>query len=98
MKLRPTEADLTGQWAMINGRMLADDTCARIDWLINQGLTKIATDASGWQILYQDPGDGRYWELTYPQSEMHGGGPPRLHYLSDEQAENKYDLTRGADN
>jgi immunity protein 27 of polymorphic toxin system len=92
LNLKPIETDLTGQWAMIDGQMMADDTSARIDWLVKHALTEIATDFSGWDVLYRDPKDGRYWELTYPQSEMHGGGPPRLRYMPDEEAKKKYGI------
>jgi len=34
-----------------------------------------ATDYNGWDVLYLDPADGRYWERILPSSEMHGGGP-----------------------
>jgi hypothetical protein len=77
---------------MIDGKMTADDTSVRIDWLVKHVLTEIATDFSGWDVLYQDPKDGRYWELTYPQSEMHGGGPPRLRYMPEEEARKKYGI------
>jgi len=40
--------------------------------------------------LYRDPDDGRYWERTYPQSELHGGGPPELRVLATEDARQKY--------
>jgi len=62
--------------------------CDRIELLVSQHLTKVA--GGGWETLYQDPDDGRYWELTYPQGEMHGGGPPRLTYLPHELAQAKY--------
>jgi len=44
----------------------------------------------GWSRLYLDPVDGRYWELIYPQSEIHGGGPPRLAHISADAAKIKY--------
>ena len=31
-----------------------------------------------WEIEYLDPTTGEKWLMDYPQSEMHGGGPPRL--------------------
>ena len=70
--------------------MAADAAAARIDRLINGLLIKIGTDLSGWETLYRDPQDGRYWELTFPQSEMQGGGPPRLRHISDKEATQKY--------
>lgn len=90
MTLEPHEIDLTGHW-LFKGRNVAGDTaCERIEWLIAEHLTLLGTDASGWNDLYRDPDDGRLWELTFPQPEMHGGGPPRLTCLSIEQARGRY--------
>jgi hypothetical protein len=43
-----------------------------------------------WEILFRDPADGRYWELTYPQGGMQGGGPKRLKVLDVGSACAKY--------
>ncbi len=94
MKLQNHENQITGQWVSKNGKVHADATCARIEWLITNELKKIATDATGWDVLYQDPNDGRYWELTYPESEMHGGGPPKLTLLSNAEAQIKYKISK----
>ena len=51
----------------------------RIQQLIRDELVKIARDLTGWRVLYRDPKDGRLWQLSYPQSEMHGGGPGQAH-------------------
>jgi hypothetical protein len=93
-KLRPDEVVLTGAWVMDHGRMRKDSVCERIEWLIDQHLTKIAYSAQsgGWETLYRDPEDGRYWERTYPKSEMHGGGPPALVCLAAGEAEKKYGI------
>ena len=90
MKLKPEETDLLGKWEDVGGNVVADAISKRIETLIEQHLDKITIDASGWDSLYKDPDDGRYWELTYPESSWHGGGPPRLTYLSREQARAKY--------
>jgi hypothetical protein len=44
-------------------------------------MRKIGHDRSGWQTLYQD-GSGKLWEVTYPHSERHGGGPRELRRIS----------------
>ena len=49
----------------------------RIQQLIRDELVKI----------YRDPKDARLWELSYPQSEMHGGGPAKLTCISSQLAE-----------
>jgi Immunity protein 27 len=94
MKLSPTETELIGRSEMVDGLVRADATCQRIEWLTSSYLEKIATskDWGGWETLFRDLDDGRYWERTYPQSEMHGGGPPRLTALSAEKAHAKYEF------
>jgi hypothetical protein len=90
MKIRSNETELQGKWVLKNGAVTTDDTCRRIDLLTTTHLRNIKTDDTGWNTLYEDPEDGRYWELTYPQSEMHGGGPPSLRTLSKEEAKSRY--------
>jgi Immunity protein 27 len=90
--LLPNETELTGRWQPVAGKMTADDTCSRIQELTNHQLTKIATDPSGWRVLYRDPQDSRLWELSYPQSELQGGGPPRLTCIPAHQAKATYGL------
>ncbi|MSQ91402.1 MAG: hypothetical protein EXR87_00495 [Gammaproteobacteria bacterium] len=90
MKLTPLDTDLIGAWLMKKGAVTADRACRRIDWLIANHLVQLGVDASGWDELYRDPDDGRLWELTWPQSEMHGGGPPRLTCVAVDAARAKY--------
>ena len=90
VKLQANETVLIGEWQSVGDRVVGNEACERIHLLTSQYLERVATDASGWDKLYRDPEDGRYWELTYPQSEMHGGGPPRLTCLSREEAQTKY--------
>jgi hypothetical protein len=88
--LQKHETELIGHWQSVGGKSVADDTCGRIRQLINAQLTKVATDSSGWYTLYRDPQDARLWELSYPQGEMHGGGPPKLACISKRVAEARY--------
>lgn len=90
--LNHEETELSGQWIIQNSTLMADQTCMRIDILIRDYLKEIAVSEEGWEILYQDPADGRYWELTYPRSDLHGGGPPKLTVISSEEAEFKYHI------
>ncbi len=90
-ELAPDESDLRGDWLVQKDRsVVADATEQRIEWLTKQKLQRIARDSSGWETLYRDPRDGRLWELTYPQSEMHGGGSRRLHVVLRDEAAIKY--------
>jgi len=90
MKLLPHETDLLGGWISVNGRTSADVTETRINSLIASYLEKVASSSDGWDQLYLDPEDRRFWELTFPQSGMHGGGPKRLTNISPELAPSKY--------
>lgn len=90
--LASNETLLTGGWVFENGIMHGDAIEDRIAWLISEKLVLIAhhPEHGAWEALYEDPTDGRYWELTYPQSEMQGGGPKRLQALDRAAASVKY--------
>jgi hypothetical protein len=92
MRLQPNESDLKAEWILVEGKVVKDQVTERIDELVKKHLTKVKVDKNGWNSLFQDPSDGRYWELTYPCSEMHGGGPPRLSVISVSDAAEKYKL------
>lgn len=92
MKLSNIENSLIGQWIYKGGSICKDETTEQIEWLINNQLKKIATDESGWDVLYIDPDDNRFWELVYSESEMQGGGPPSLIHISNENAKKKYSI------
>ncbi|MBI2285190.1 MAG: hypothetical protein HYU71_15875 [Bacteroidetes bacterium] len=92
MKLLSSETNLVGRWEFKDGKMLKDEVAKRIEFLIDKDLKKIKSDTSGWDILYLDENDGRYWELTYPESEMQGGGPQILTVMSENEAKAKYGL------
>jgi len=61
MKLSPTETELIGRWEMADGRVRADSTCERVEWLTTNWLEKIAAskDSGEWDMLFRDPDDGR---------------------------------------
>ena len=88
--LQDTEITLVGSWVQKNGQVIADDTCARIQWLIDNLLLEISVDEETWSVLYKDPKTNSYWELSYPCSHMHGGGPPLLQRMSESDASKKY--------
>ena len=76
---------------MVDGEIDGDETCLRIQDLINERLENIGLSEvnGGWETLFRDPKDGRYWERTYPNSSWHGGGPPALICLFQEEAKQK---------
>ena len=88
--LSPNETVLIGQWKETHGTVAADETSQRIEVLIEGYLVKLASSSDGWSTLYQDPNDLRLWEHTYPQSQLHGGGPPSLTCLSASDAQARY--------
>jgi len=94
MKLQPDETDVLGHWIETRDGVRADDTCRRIDWLVKEVLEEVAVSPEwgAWEVLFRDPSDGRYWERTYPEGDMQGGGPPRLRCISFEEASAKYSL------
>jgi len=88
--LTKRESELRGDWIPMDGKLWPNGTCKRIEWLVEDRLEKICTDPSGWDLLLRDPRDGRLWERTYPQSELHGGGPPMLKVVTLAVAKSKY--------
>jgi hypothetical protein len=89
MQIGPKETELVGRWENIDGSVRGDFVADRINELIRVYLTPVVIE-NGWERLYRDPADLRLWDLTYPQGEMHGGGPPMLTLLSLEEARKKY--------
>ncbi|PSQ68200.1 MAG: hypothetical protein BRD29_04400 [Bacteroidetes bacterium QH_2_67_10] len=57
---------------------------------LSEKLPRVGIADGGWSSLHFDPDDGRLWELTFPESHLHGGGPPVLHVISQEEAREKY--------
>lgn len=88
-----SECEIRGSWNLVDGRVEADINVTRIESLIRDELREVGRDASGWDILYVDPRDGRYWELLYLESHRHGGGPSTLRCLSREDARQKYGIS-----
>ena len=90
MKIKNDETKIVGKWIFSDGKMFADEQCERIQWLTTNYLKKIGTDKTGWEVLFQDPDDNRFWERIYPDGEMHGGGPASLILLTESEARDKY--------
>jgi hypothetical protein len=41
-------------------------------------LRKLRVDPASWEIEYVDDSTGETWVMDYPNSELQGGGSPRL--------------------
>jgi hypothetical protein len=92
--LEPNETELAGKAILVSGEIRGDAVNERILWLTSRVLTRVAfhPEYGAWETLFRDPNDGRYWERTYPQGEKHGGGPPKISLISEEEARRKYKL------
>ena len=88
--LEPHERQLAGSMVELGGRTLHDEVDRRIFWLVSRRLTPLGHASGGWDQLYRDPRDGRYWELTFPHGSLHGGGPRALTCVGAELAREKY--------
>jgi hypothetical protein len=84
------ETEIRGHWNVVAGTVTADETTHRIQRLIAEYLKELGRGNGGWTVLYVDPSDGRFWELTYPEADTHGGGAPLLKHLDHQQARDKY--------
>lgn len=94
MNLQPHECELVGNWTFDGSKLQPDEACDRIQQLTEGVLERVAVSRhyGAWETLFRDPADGRLWERTYPHGEMHGGGPPRLTLVSQEEARAKYEF------
>jgi hypothetical protein len=96
-KISEDEKLIKGNWVVQNGEIKKDEVSLRIEWLIQHYLKWVSRDSTGWLNLYQDPFDGRYWELVYEHSDSHGGGPPSLKQIPEDLASERYRLIRPLD-
>jgi hypothetical protein len=88
--LATDETELVGQWLFKGPKIIADTMCERIERLIADYLVSLGSDESGWDSLYRDPHTGKLWELTWPRSDLHGGGPPQLRCVNADEVRSKY--------
>ena len=94
MNLHSDERELIGKWIVVSGAVDGDETCKRIEEIVAYSLDMVSSNDGGWTKLFVDKNDGRYWELTYPNGEWHGGGPPTLTCVSDSYVRSKYKILR----
>jgi hypothetical protein len=65
-------------WTLSGSKMVVGGDHEIIQDLITNQLDQVKVDSSGWLSLYRHRDSGEFWELSYPQGEMHGGGPRML--------------------
>jgi hypothetical protein len=71
--------ELMGRWVVDpKGNVVADELEEQIQEIVRDHLTRIGDRENGWTTLYRNPSDGSYWELTFPESQLQGGGPSKL--------------------
>jgi hypothetical protein len=80
---------IEGKWIFDGRKVVGDAACDEINSLVRT-LIPLGSGDGGWSKLYRHADSGILWELTYPHGEMHGGGPPRLESLSENEARLKY--------
>ncbi len=51
-----------------------------------QNLVQLKVDSVNWKVLWKNPKTGEFWKEFFPQSEMHGGGPPEFVKISEQEA------------
>lgn len=90
--IAPEETEIIGNWIEVNGRVVGDAACDRVESLTRHYLTKLgySEESGGWQTLFIDPNDKRFWMRTYPHGDWHGGGPAALVRLAREDAKAKF--------
>lgn len=91
-KLKSSETILVGAWVIQSGQVVADDVSKRIEYLTQNILKEVASSDDGWDLLYRNVDDSRYWELIHPDNDSHGAGAPTLKCLSRQEAEQKYHI------
>ena len=94
MKIKPSETIIESDPIILGSDEDASKASERIDDLIYNYLSEKARANGGWDILFRDPADQRYWELTAPKGEYHGYGPLRLSYIPNQDATFKYNLDK----
>lgn len=77
---------LIEDFVLKGSKIVAAGDAARIDAMLRDELVKVADAEGGWTVLYQHKTTGTFWEVSYPNSGMHGGGPRQLVELSEESA------------
>lgn len=91
--LKKDEQILVGRWLDRQGRVEKDEVATRIDFLTSNRLERIAASGDGWDVLFVDRNDGRFWELSHPDGASHGGGAPMLKAIDAAAVKKKYGLS-----
>jgi hypothetical protein len=74
------DGEIIGKWSFENGEIIPDDNCHLIEKMLQNELKELESIQDSWTKIYEEQ-NGTLWELTYPESHLHGGGPPKLKRL-----------------
>jgi immunity protein 27 of polymorphic toxin system len=55
-----------------------------------RNLVQVVVDDVNWKVSHRNPVTGEYWKEFFPQSKMHGGGPPVFVKISEEEATREF--------
>jgi hypothetical protein len=72
--------ELNDVWEIHDGRVRAVGDAPLIDDLLKNKLVEVRK--GNWAVLYRHEETGEFWDLTYPQGWMQGGGPRRLRVVT----------------
>ena len=96
--MRKASSDsLLGSWVVKDSKVVTDAVGQEIEDRLRK-YSRLAKSKDGdWAILYIDRELNEFWELTYPQSHLHGGGPKALSRITEEEANLRYDFSLNGD-
>ena len=89
---KSTREPLVGSWIKRGGSVVADGIELEIERILRDELRHIAYSDDGWEQLLLDKVVDEYWELTFPEGELHGGGPRMLSPVTNDYARTKYGI------
>ena len=92
-KIKSNETIIDSDWTKLPNHLTREkafEVQKRIYWLKTNYLKKLVD--KGWEVLYIDTDDNRFWELTYPNGEIHGGGAPLLKNINKDIVLSKYGI------
>jgi len=55
-----------------------------------QYLIQRKVDDVSWQVLWQNPQTNEFWKEYFPESELHGGGPPEFVKITEQEAKAEF--------
>ena len=81
---------IKGNWLVVDEKIVGDSICEIIENMIANNLDEVGNREGGWITLFKEKTTGKFWERTFPESNMHGGGPPQLELLSKNDIKERY--------